>query len=606
MTKITDILAPSALALAPLDSQRPPKVQRKQASTWDETAALLALAAEVEHALMLQYLYAAYSVRCDQHEPLVRNQMISLRQYLLQLAREEMGHLMTVQNLLSLIGAPLHRARDPKFDDHGLYPFHFALEPLSSRSLAKYVTAERPHYVADLELRRKLDDIAALARQANRGDDVKHLGAVYARLLELFEDPKHGLPDENFHDDTGELRARWGDWGYDETLSNQHHSRRVFVGAIDGADAGMRRKQAATALRDLMEQGEGYTRRKDDHFERFLALYDLIRELEQKPVVLTWPVAVNPTTQHAQGTTYIENKAAHAWARLSNLRYRLLLDYLHHFLIVPGPRYVQECADAEALGDHTPRGLLLRWAFDEMRHLAKISTKLVSMPLRAVDDGVRAGPPFEPNAHDGRAHTGSEPELWREHARLVALSRKLVQELMDGRRDPFLEDLQLEDEKTAPVLDALADGESIPESYHPRAFQKVAHILEQAGRGFTMEAHGNFWAGITRDEFVQASIGGRRLLGLDPSDPTRYSASHSLLPRVLERSMPPSRPTIDLSRQRFVTNWIDGQEVPPPQGPPLQGPPQEPIPRSRIGVHHERHPILDQGGTPSWVADTED
>ena len=60
---------------------------------------LLQIGASIEHALMVQYLYAAYSLR-DDHAKAKK-----WRKTLLAIAREEMGHLLTVQNILTLLGA---------------------------------------------------------------------------------------------------------------------------------------------------------------------------------------------------------------------------------------------------------------------------------------------------------------------------------------------------------------------------------------------------------------------------------------------------------------------------------------------------------------------
>src|SRR6478609_9951424 len=98
----------------------------------DEAVFLLHTGAEIEHALLVQYLYAAYSLKPakevdEEHAPLVR----AWRKTLLGIAREEMGHLITVQNLLRLLGGPIILDReDYPFRSH-LYPFHFRLEPLS-------------------------------------------------------------------------------------------------------------------------------------------------------------------------------------------------------------------------------------------------------------------------------------------------------------------------------------------------------------------------------------------------------------------------------------------------------------------------------------------
>src|ERR1044072_1311651 len=55
----------------------------------DEAVFLLSAAAEIEHALMVQYLYAAYSLRVVESEPLFQ-ELKAIQNLLLQIAREEM------------------------------------------------------------------------------------------------------------------------------------------------------------------------------------------------------------------------------------------------------------------------------------------------------------------------------------------------------------------------------------------------------------------------------------------------------------------------------------------------------------------------------------
>src|SRR5918998_4558616 len=84
-------------------------------SPLDKAEILLESAAEIEHSLMVQYLYAAYSLKSadevtdpQQQAALDDTSAHSWPQVRLAIAREEMGHLLTVQNLLLLLGLPLH------------------------------------------------------------------------------------------------------------------------------------------------------------------------------------------------------------------------------------------------------------------------------------------------------------------------------------------------------------------------------------------------------------------------------------------------------------------------------------------------------------------
>src|SRR5215213_8878066 len=114
---------------------------------WDWTVFLLHTAAEIEHALMVQYLYAAYSLaEAGFQGPSVPPNAADLagtwRRTIVGIAKEEMAHLLTVQNLLRFIGGPLNFEREDFPFLAFLYPF--PLEPLSKTTLAKYVAAEMP------------------------------------------------------------------------------------------------------------------------------------------------------------------------------------------------------------------------------------------------------------------------------------------------------------------------------------------------------------------------------------------------------------------------------------------------------------------------------
>ena len=126
--------------IAALSSKKRPDM------TWkDHLVMLLHIGAEIEHSLMVQYLYAAYSLGGEQVLPPERRPMVQRWQEdILAVAREEMGHLITVQNILTLIGGSINLERVNLPWDIPFYPFPFKLEPVSLDSIACYVYAEMP------------------------------------------------------------------------------------------------------------------------------------------------------------------------------------------------------------------------------------------------------------------------------------------------------------------------------------------------------------------------------------------------------------------------------------------------------------------------------
>jgi hypothetical protein len=268
----------------------------------DEAVFLLTAAAEIEHTLMVQYLYAAYSVRVPADDP-NSAQLGQVQKMLTQIAREEMGHLATVQNLLHLLGGPLNFNREHSPYASEIYPFRFKLEPLTLDSLAKYVTAESPLEVpSDLPEDDKalLVQISKDAMRSNDGHDVHHVGPIFARLAHLFQ---VALADDDFSLDTFGRQAKFQDWGFQPVSPETGEA--LIIDSFPDTDVEQVRAAAITAVQKIAAQGEGFDTApagptgSESHFERFFDIYKRVRQLSTAGVVITWPVAENPNTTSA-------------------------------------------------------------------------------------------------------------------------------------------------------------------------------------------------------------------------------------------------------------------------------------------------------------------
>jgi hypothetical protein len=573
----------------------------------DEAVFLLTAAAEVEHALMVQYLYAAYSVRAPRGS--TPHELDRIQDLLFQIAREEMGHLATVQNLLHLIGGPLNFNREHSPYASEIYPFRFKLEPLTLDSLAKYVIAESPEPLPErfpAEDGQLLSELAEDAQRSNDGRPVTHVGAIFARLQRLFRGGDGGLLDEDFCLDRQQLQARRGDWGYEPKRPSEGEA--LIIESFDAADAASLRSAAVAAVQKIGAQGEGFDLppagpgEPESHFERFFDIYKRVRTLSDTDVQITWPLTENANTTEAprQKPTMtqmvdaveeayaargrIMHPRAKAWAQLFNLRYRLLLANLSHFLRLSQELYITE--PGPHLGDRTPRGLLLIWTFNEMRHLKRIAGKLVQLPRDEPPGATRAGPPFELpytlNLPD------REEDRWRTHLDVSRASVRLVRERLQSadadptdQHDGFLEDLVASDEQAQVIMGSLAAGSGVPDGSLPADFHKAVAILEEAVRGFDILApparHGHFWAGKTRDEFLAITDPG-------PTVPPDFDPGKSVLIKRLDGSlpnqMPRFRPPVPPERIGFLRNWISA------------GAPDS-VPAGEIGVHEERRPVQE-------------
>jgi hypothetical protein len=523
----------------------------------DEAIFLLHTAAEVEHALLTQYLYAAYSLKPAKTAPRDRQADVrGWRATLLGIAREEMGHLITVQNLLRLIGGPLNLEREDYPFRSGLYPFHFRLEPLSKVSLAKYVVAEMP-LLADAPA--EIREIQQRATGANE-IPVNRVGALYVRIARLFSPPSDDgyphLADEDFVSGIPGYQAHYAEWGDGPSF--------LIPEVRNRADA-------LAAIQELAEQGEGLEENPENlsHYQRFLALYRAFPEGGDWDPVYTVPLDANTCLPSAtaddpvQDAGRITHPRARRWAQLGNLRYRLLLAYLAHFLQLDGPV-------RDAGGQPTPRAFLQQGTFDEMRRVGRLAGWLASLPRREDDpDGPeRAGAPFE--LPYSLALPDREPDRWRNHADVLDAAIGLMEEMLADPADAgdaYLLALLAQDRAMREAMRAAARGETLPP---PGQFRRVVAILDAAVRGFRVGAHHNFWRNCTRDQFVQLSVFGLPLLTVMPDG--SFDAAGSNLIKALRGEppfdgpdkaeapqmprMPAHRPPLAPADLAFVQQWI--------------------------------------------------
>lgn len=426
---------------------------------------LLSIDAEIEHCLMVQYLYAAYSLGGPQVPEAFRDSVRTWQEVILGIAKEEMGHLISVQNSLRLIGSPLHMEREDEPWDSPFYPFPFTLEPLTLDSLAKYVYAESPVGWDGGALG---DEIRL--RVHAQTDDPHQVAALFATLIPLVADPDY-LPDAAFDAATLPAQADFAEWG------------RGYQGGHRGRPSGQPtqtpdvlvvpqtcRDDMVAALRAIAEQGEATSGSTASHFVRFLRIYVEMRELiERTPVTpehwnaarpadfaapqwqalqpeskagllgagpagrAAWAparqVAINPYVSldpsdegadDSATSTRISHPESALWATLHNIRYRMLLNYLIHSFTLYG--------GLNAAGAITPRGAIVNATFGEMYNLRAVAEILMQSPVSADQpDAGFAGPPFQMpytlNSPFGEANK------WRGHLDLLTASASVVEAL---------------------------------------------------------------------------------------------------------------------------------------------------------------------------------
>lgn len=375
---------------------------------------LLQVAAEVEHALMVQYLYAAYSLdeAFGQSDGTETTQIIDRwKRDIRLIARQEMAHFVTVQNLLISLGAEPYVNRENNFSDHpDTYPFPVRFEKFDVNSLARYVATEAPakEEITDPATRTKLEQVLKLADQ-NSKTKINRVGVLYAALYWLFletdapdDDPWRmpesvrtcmldsrmagvHLKDTDFApaDEYREFAANREEWEVYEDSSR-----------VDDADP---RAKALQAIHWIMQQGEGLSGEECDgeesHFCRFLNIYeDFKRHPDLSKAAMAVPL--NPVVLNSHRTEPVDPESepithpeSSLWAQLFNTRYQmLLLDVL---------LALSTSLDRKR-GDPELRSTLSGWASrNEMEFLKRMGQLLPTLPRHEGSTHPRAGAPFE-------------------------------------------------------------------------------------------------------------------------------------------------------------------------------------------------------------------
>jgi hypothetical protein len=434
---------------------------------------LLHIGAELEHALMVEYLYAGYSLGGPQVPEAHRQEVQCWQETILGIAKEEMGHLITVQNLLRCLGGPLNLDREDYPWDSELYPYPFELEPLTRASLAKYVVAESP---ADWK-GSEADEIRELAKASAGGSAVHPVGILYHRLRTLLAD-ESVIPDSAFRGSTYPYQANWDEWGRgyqagkrgNATGGAMPQTPNVLVMPIAGRD------DALAAIDAITTQGEATSMKSDDdpsHFARFLRIF----RAWPKHYRPSRPAATNPFVTTSLGEEATARKAAprgpaavaknededaqectrmaithpetRLWAHLCNVRYQLLL----HCLL----RTFEYTGSLDQQSSTTPRGLLVHATFGEMYNLRALSTLLVESPLTADGgDGQCAGPPFQlPYTMRLPVEAIDRWHVHREMLRSCSLIANELEPLTTDARRGYLGAMRHTDGETCKLIDTI-------------------------------------------------------------------------------------------------------------------------------------------------------
>ncbi len=342
----------------------------------------LGKAAELEHLVMLQYLFAAFSLKQNVNEGLSTETLGAVQRWrktLLSIAEQEMLHLALVQNLLTAVGAAPRLAR-PNFPMPAYsYPAGVRIEllPFGEAALRHFAFLERPDGM-DIEDAEGFEAIArAVALPHDEKDEIVPHLQEFDTIGQLYRSIQAGLaylaerlgPDRLF---IGPANAQ----------ATEEHFRWAELVAVTDLSSAQR------AIDTIVEQGEGARGEwRDAHFGRLLGILDEYLEIkgadpEFEPAR---PVVAANVRQQATGVVVplISDPGTTRCMDLLNVSYEVLLQLLSRYFAHTdeSPEQLEVLADVSV-------GLM----FTAIKALGTVVTTL---PIGPDMPGVTAGPGFE-------------------------------------------------------------------------------------------------------------------------------------------------------------------------------------------------------------------
>jgi hypothetical protein len=317
-----------------------------------ELTYLLSQAAELEHGLMCEYLYAAFSLRTSAGPGLRDDQRDAVERWrgiLLGIAAEEMLHWAVVQNLLIAVGSAPYVSRPHMPHQAKGYPpgVQLRLLPFGEAALQHFVYLERPEGMEGSDAEGL--EPAGLPLPPMGPEEIVPRGQEFATVGHLYRSIEHGLAH----------------------LADQLGEKRLFIGpAFQQADesafgwpdlwpitdlAG-----ANQAIERIVEQGEGARGEwASAHYGRFLAVLEEYRALrDQDPGFEPAHPVVAAAMRGVEGIEpeiYISAPATGGCSDLFNAVYELLLQLIARYFA-----FGHETAEQRRVLAHSAVGLMFR------------------------------------------------------------------------------------------------------------------------------------------------------------------------------------------------------------------------------------------------------
>jgi hypothetical protein len=349
-------------------------------TTREELIFLLCEASELEHLLMCEYLFAAFSLKERVEEGLTPEQFEAVRRWervITSVAVQEMLHLAQASNLLTAIGGMPHFRRPNLPQRARYYPpeIQLALLPFSEDALRHFIFLERPEDFDNQDAPEF--ELIGASFPAVRGDELVPVAQNFATVGLLYRAIEQGML----------------------VLSTRLGEEQLFVGPPSAQATGEYFRwpelvqvtdllSAGKAIEFIVEQGEGARGDwRESHYGRFLIVLEEYLALKQvdptfepaRPVI---PARVRLPRDVNEGPLLSDSRTA-AVSDLFNGCYEALLEALLRFFVHEG----EDAAEMTTLADAAVSAMATV--------IAPLGRLLTQLPVGPEAPGKAAGPTFD-------------------------------------------------------------------------------------------------------------------------------------------------------------------------------------------------------------------
>jgi hypothetical protein len=342
---------------------------------------MLCEAAELEHGIMCQYLFAAFSLKQREDEGLTADELETVtrwRRVISHIATQEMLHLALVHNLLSAVGAAPHFARPNLPAPARHYPagVNLTLVPFGERALQHFMFLERPEGMA-LEGAQGIDAPVHDAVPLMAEEDIVPRLQDFATVGHLYRSIEEGLA--HLAEKFGERNLFVGPPRAQATTDNFSWPELVAVTDLASAQQ---------AIDTILEQGEGARGQWEQaHFGQFVQILGDYRQmLAAKPDFDPVRPVMFATVRHREHDDPVPRIGDPVTARctdLFNVSYEILLQTLERY-------FAHTDETDEQIGTLADAAVTLM--LDVLKPLGGLITTL---PVGPAHPGMNAGPSFE-------------------------------------------------------------------------------------------------------------------------------------------------------------------------------------------------------------------